>query len=146
MTVGDDLDIWRRVNLLVLRLSDTLGTTLRRQHGMGVSEFLTLLSLSEAEGGALRIQSIADAVGLDQSSVSRLIARLSAQGWLERCVCPDDGRGIYAQITEVGRAKVESAVPSVRDRLTIALDEASEDFTTAPIVGRLRQRHRVRTA
>src|SRR5256885_16743031 len=101
------MDIWFRVNALVSHVTDAVGTRLRRECGLTLSEFLTLLAVSRADGGALRIRDIARAVGLDQSSVSRLIARLAEPEWLERCVCPDDRRGIYAQITDPGRKKVK---------------------------------------
>lgn len=117
-----------------------MATSMRRAHGVSRSEFLILLSLSEAQGGALRVQSIADMVGLDQSSVSRLLSRLADQDWLERCVYLDDKRAKYGLITDRGRMKVDEGLPTFREMLATALDDAAGDVITAPVVGRLRRR------
>lgn len=140
MKTTDGFDIWRRLTLLSSILEDAVGTHLRRAHSMTTSEFLALLNLAEAEDGALRIQSLADQLGLDQSSVSRLIGRLAKRNWLERCVCPDDGRGIYAEITDEGREQIEISLPGVRETVEEAFNTAALEDPTAVLVARLHNR------
>lgn len=134
----DDLETWRRLTLLVSRVQDAVEKALQREHRLTLSEYTALLALSEADEGSLRMQSIADAVGLNQSSVSRLIDRLQREGWVERCVCEEDRRGVYGRISDTGRKVVADATATCRRELTDALDSASFDADTAPIVARLR--------
>lgn len=134
----DDLEMWRRLALLVSRVEESVEKSLQREHDLSLSEFRALLALSEAEHGSLRMQSLAEAIGLNQSSISRLIVRLQRAGLVERRVCEDDRRGVFGRITESGRDLVKQVLPICRAELGLALDNASFDTATAPIVTRLR--------
>jgi DNA-binding MarR family transcriptional regulator len=135
---NDDLETWRRLTLLVSQVEDAVEKALQREHRLTLTEYTALSALSEAEEGSLRMQSIADAVGLNQSSVSRLIDRLQREGWVERCICAEDRRGVFGRISDAGREAVAAAIPTFRRELAEALDSASFDTDTAPIVARLR--------
>src|SRR5437764_275599 len=100
---ADDL-LWSRVVTLHGRIEQELAKALHRGHGLGLSEYRALSRLSTADDGELRIQELADAIGLNQSSVSRLVARLEGAGLTRRALCPNDRRGVYSVITEQGRA------------------------------------------
>jgi DNA-binding MarR family transcriptional regulator len=135
---NDDADTWRRLTLLVARVTDSVDKALQRRHGLSLSEFLVLQALSEAAEGSLRMQALADAVGLDQSSVSRLITRLGQQGWAERCVCEQDRRGVFGRITDLGHEKVVQVLPTFQEQIGVSMDKASFDSMTASVVARLR--------
>lgn len=134
----DDALTWRRFALLVARVTDSVDNVLQRRHGLSLSEFLTLLALSEADQGSLRIQALADAVGLNQSSVSRLLTRLEHAGWAERCVCEQDRRGVFGRINDLGREKTSQTLPTFREQVSSSMDQASFDDMTASVVARLR--------
>jgi DNA-binding MarR family transcriptional regulator len=63
-----------------------------------------LHELAEAGEGGLRPYELIDRVLLAQYSVSRLLARLEADGLVERLPVADDGRGQRVRITEAGKA------------------------------------------
>jgi DNA-binding MarR family transcriptional regulator len=73
-------------------------------HGLGVSDFEVLDYLAGKPDGC-RSQSLADAVHLSQSALSRLADRLERHGLVERCNCVNDRRGINLVLTAAGQDK-----------------------------------------
>ena len=89
---------------------NALERELGESHGLGVSDFEVLDHLASRPDGC-RSQSLADAVHLSQSALSRLVDRLVKSGLVERCACGMDRRGIYVVLTEEGmRRRGEAAV------------------------------------
>ncbi|HEY8478400.1 MAG TPA: MarR family transcriptional regulator [Spirillospora sp.] len=137
-TVANDAALWDGVVTLHGRVEHRLAKVMQRRHGIGLSEFRALCRLSRAEGGELRMQELADLIGLNQSSVSRLVARLEDAGLTRRVMCPKDRRGVYTVITEEGRAVQEKAAPTYAETLTEALNAAAGDPALAGLVKALR--------
>jgi DNA-binding MarR family transcriptional regulator len=136
----DELRMWRSVLLLTSRVNEAAEKVLQSERQLTISEFTVLLTLSEADQGSVRMSPLAAEAGLDQSSLTRLIARLEQRGLAERCVCAEDKRGVFSRITDEGRAAVAVAKELFRHEVSAALAEASLDEVTAPIVARLRYR------
>jgi DNA-binding MarR family transcriptional regulator len=68
---------WSRAMLTVPR---ALGADLLGGQGMPLSDYSTLMHLSEAPGRTLRMSDLAAARALSFSGMSRIVARLEAQG------------------------------------------------------------------
>ncbi|MFG2088847.1 MarR family winged helix-turn-helix transcriptional regulator [Spirillospora sp. NPDC048824] len=134
---ADDL-LWDGVVTLHGRVEHQLAKAMQRLHGIGLSEYRALCRLSRADDGELRMQELADLIGLNQSSVSRLVARLEAAGLTRRAMCPKDRRGVYTVITEEGRAAQAEAAPTYTATLAEALDAAAADPALAPLMATLR--------
>ncbi|MET9336690.1 MarR family transcriptional regulator [Nonomuraea sp. NPDC003804] len=117
---------WNHVLLLHARVESSLAITLQRRHGMGLSEYRALGHLAASSAGELRMQELADKLGLNQSSVTRLVARLNAADFTYRDLCPDDKRGIYTVITEAGRARYAEASLTYEATLASVLGEAAQ--------------------
>ncbi|MFD7625470.1 MarR family winged helix-turn-helix transcriptional regulator [Streptomyces sp. NPDC059851] len=137
-TASSDQAMWDRVLTLHARVERHLGQALQRRHGMGLSEYRALEDLSQASDGELRMQELADRVGLGQSSVTRLVGRLDAAGYAYKDLCPDDKRGVYAVITEEGRQQYAAARSTYAEVLGSALDTAGAEPTLARTVRSLR--------
>jgi DNA-binding MarR family transcriptional regulator len=123
-------DAWGRLVALHARIEGELGKALQRRHGLGLSEYRALDHLSKATGkvdNSMRIQELAEALELNQSSVSRLVARLESAGLSERDICEDDRRGIYTMLTETGRKSLDDATPTYQETLKQALEKAEAD-------------------
>jgi DNA-binding MarR family transcriptional regulator len=135
---ASDAALWDGVVTLHGRVEHRLSKALQRRHGIGLSEYRALCRLARAEDGELRMQELADLIGLNQSSVSRLVARLESAGLTRRAMCPKDRRGVYTVITDEGRAVQAKAAPTYDENLTQALDEATADPTLASLVATLR--------
>lgn len=133
-----DQEAWRRVVTLHGRIEQEVAKALHRKHGIGLSEYRALASLAIADDLELRIQELADAVGLNQSSASRLAARLEAAELTRRAFCESDRRGVYTQLTAGGRLRLVAATPTYEAALTAALDNAAADPALAGLVAVIR--------
>jgi DNA-binding MarR family transcriptional regulator len=105
---------WRELLDNHARVSGALERALQNEHGLGVSEFEVLDRLAEADKDQRRMQELADSVHLSQSALSRLIGRLEAEGLVSRAICSNDRRGIFACLTDAGRARHDEALPTQR--------------------------------
>ena len=99
------------------RVQSALERALEEGHGLGVSEFEVLDRLANHEGDACRIQHLLENLYLSQSALSRVVARLEAEGLVERAICDYDRRGIFASLTAAGRKRHAQALPTHREVL-----------------------------
>ena len=72
--------VWRDLLERHARLTGALERRLQEEHGLGVSEYEVLERLAGADKPERRMQDLADAVHLSQSALSRVVARLEADG------------------------------------------------------------------
>ncbi|MBP2478250.1 DNA-binding MarR family transcriptional regulator [Crossiella equi] len=133
-----DEPAWRRLITLHGRIEHELAKVLQRRFGLGLTEYRALSRLAEVDGCSLRMQVLADAIGLNQSSVSRLVARLEEAGLTVRDPCENDRRGVYSMLTVEGRERQALAEPVYRDTLRAALDRAAADPDLGAAVNALR--------
>ncbi|MER0482963.1 MarR family transcriptional regulator [Streptomyces sp. Edi2] len=133
-----DEEHWDRLGALHTRVEQELAKALQQHHGIGLSEYRALARLVHADDGELRMQELADLIGLNQSSVSRLASRLESSGLTRRDLCPDDRRGVYSVITDQGREIHAQARPTYDGALRAALDAAAADGHLGPLVASLR--------
>ncbi|MEU4251855.1 MarR family transcriptional regulator [Amycolatopsis sp. NPDC026612] len=136
MTV--DEQSWGRVLVLHARIEQELAKALQRRHGLGLSEYRALGKLVAGPRGGLRMQELAEAIGLNQSSVSRMCARLEDAGLTVRDLCEDDRRGVYSVITDAGRKRYAETEPTYSAVLRTALDKAASDPDLAAAVSAVR--------
>ena len=101
-TLTEPDDSWATVVATVSRIETSLNLWLSQSHGLGLTDYRALALLSEAPDRELRISELAIRIGLNQSSTTRLVGRLELKGLVTRDTCPEDGRGVYAVITEAG--------------------------------------------
>lgn len=116
MSIAGDTTLatdWRELRDRHARVSGALERALQERHRIGLSEFEVLEQLAAA-GDHCRMQALCGTTHLSQSALSRLIGRLEQDGLVERKMCSEDRRGIYAQLTDEGRARYEAAAPTQR--------------------------------
>ena len=87
-----------------LELVKRLDHELVEHHGIPLAWYDVLRELQRAPGGRLRPHEIERRLLLAQPNVSRLIDRLEHAGLVQRCPCPEDGRGQHVAVTQAGRA------------------------------------------
>jgi len=97
-----------------------LDRALLADHGLTVSDFEILQQLhgSDAEDGRVRLHDLGEQVHLSQSALSRLITRLEKAGLVARCVCEDDRRSVWTELTPLGAQRYAEARPTHRSILT----------------------------
>jgi DNA-binding MarR family transcriptional regulator len=115
------VEAWRDLLERHARTTSALERSLH-EHGLGVSEYEVLERLAMGETDERRMQELAEAVHLSQSALSRVVARLEADGLVTRIMCAEDRRGIFACLTDAGRARYAAARPAHRAVLAAALD------------------------
>jgi DNA-binding MarR family transcriptional regulator len=113
---------WRELLDRHARVTGALERALQAEHGLGVSEFEVLERLASADRNENRMQELADSVHLSQSALSRLIGRLEEEELVTRAICSQDRRGIFACLTDAGRARHAEALPTQRRVLGELLD------------------------
>lgn len=101
------------------RIEQTLSRRLRRE-GAALSEYRVLRLLRRTRTREMRLLDLTEALGLDQSSVSRLVVRLERSGEVRREPCGDDRRGVFCVLTEAGAEREQQLTPVVAQVLTEA--------------------------
>ena len=114
MTDTPLVETWRDLMDRYARSVGALERRLEEEHGLGVSEYEVLERLAEGRKSERRMQELAAAVHLSQSALSRVVGRLETDGLVTRGLCREDRRGIYACLTDAGRARYEAARPTHR--------------------------------
>ena len=80
----------------------------------------------------MRMSELADSVLLSQSGLTRLVDRLERAGLVARDRCEQDRRGLYARITDEGRARfVEARRTHLQDVHERFLDRFTTDELAA---------------
>ncbi|MFE5582836.1 MarR family winged helix-turn-helix transcriptional regulator [Kitasatospora sp. NPDC101155] len=133
-----DQAAWNRVLALHAYVERELALALQRRHGIGLSEYRSLEHLHHSKTSELRMQDLADKVGLGQSSVTRLVGRLETAGFAFKDLCPSDKRGVYAVITDEGRQRYQAARATYAEVLSSALNTFTADPELGPTVQALR--------
>ena len=100
---------WRELRDRHARVTGALERALHEHHQLGVSEFEVLEWLAVHGKDDCRMQELSEGVHLSQSALSRLVGRLEQDGLVTRTMCSDDRRGIWASLTDAGRARHREA-------------------------------------
>lgn len=127
---------WDQVAAVVAAVDGTLGKWLSVTYGIGQADYHAMLHLSRASDKELRISELAARIGLNQSSVTRLVGRLESKELVFRDTCPDDGRGVYAVVTDRGLDTVREIGEHYETKIRESLKNAAKqhpqlDFTGA---------------
>ena len=102
---------WRNYILTAHDLAAALEADIA-PHGITMGDYEVLVWLSEAEANRMRMCDLAQALQLSPSGLTRRLDGMVRNGWVERASCANDRRVMYANLTTVGRQKMESAAPT----------------------------------
>jgi DNA-binding MarR family transcriptional regulator len=100
---------WTRLLRAYSSTTRLLSAELQEEHGLTLNDYEALLVLSRAEDGRMKRVDLARNLMLTPSGITRLLQGLEDAGLVERAACPSDLRVTYAQLTDAGREKLESA-------------------------------------
>ena len=117
----DEQAAWRAYLDSTRLLLQALDRQLETDSDLSLTDYELLVRLSEAPDGTLRMRDLADATLSTRSGVTRAVTRAEKAGWVRRVECEDDRRGMNAELTEAGRAKLAASAPghvgAVRENL-----------------------------
>ena len=115
--IADLSAAWSQIAAFASSMDASLGKWLMDHHRIGLTDYRALAHLSRASDKELRVNDLAQRIGLNQSSVTRLVSRLEAKNLTYRDTCPDDGRGVYAVITEQGETLLREVRGAYEERV-----------------------------
>ena len=95
-----------RVHAATVRL---LSASLQAEHGLSINGYEALALLAQAPDRRLKRVELARGLVLTPSGVTRLLEGLEEAGLVARAGCPGDLRVSYAQLTDAGAERLESA-------------------------------------
>jgi DNA-binding MarR family transcriptional regulator len=107
----DEEAVVRALNRVIYVLPRAIDADMVREQGMPISEYLTLMHLSEAPDRQLRMSELAAACEISLSGMSRIVHKLQDEGYVRRVRYEQDGRGWNAVLTDAGFARLEQTWP-----------------------------------
>jgi len=105
----EELAAWRAFLRAHAVITRALEAELVAEQDLPLASYDVLVQLAEAPGHRLRMTELADAVLLSRSGVTRLVDRLEKAGLVARCRVEGDGRGVAAELTSDGLARLRVA-------------------------------------
>ncbi|AYA26229.1 DNA-binding transcriptional regulator, MarR family [Rhodococcus rhodochrous J3] len=140
----DEQRLWRAYLDATRLLFQNLDKQLLRDSDISFTDFEILVLLSEAPDRRMRMRDLADASTTTRSGITRAVSRMENAGWVRRVECESDRRGAWAELTDVGYARLAEAGPghveAVRENM---FDLLSPDDITSMTEAFTRMRDRM---
>lgn len=108
----DEEALVRTLGSVMSALPRAVDADMVREQRLPLSEYMTLVHLSEAPGRLMRMSELAAVGNLSLSGMTRIVNRLESRGLVERVRCDADARGWNAVLTDAGLARLEEAWPA----------------------------------
>jgi DNA-binding MarR family transcriptional regulator len=122
---------WRAYIMGTELMRQQLHRELQESHGLSIADYEVLVQLSERPDGRMRMSQLAGRVASSKSRLSHQISRMERAGLVRRADCPDDARGVIAELTDKGMATLRAAAPThvegVREHLIDLLTDAEQE-------------------
>jgi DNA-binding MarR family transcriptional regulator len=116
--------IWRGYLTMTSLLQTAMHRQLQQDCELSLSDYDVLVAL--AERGPQRMNELGDALGWEQSRLSHQLRRMRGRGLVERSGSRDDRRGASVELTDSGRAALDSAAPGHVELVrSVVFDELS---------------------
>jgi DNA-binding MarR family transcriptional regulator len=104
-TAGSQAEqVWEGISRAHCAIVAEIEKDMLPQTGIALGWYQILAHLSQAPDGKLRFQELARVVGITDSGASRRLNQMLRAGLIERYVCASDRRGVYALMTDRGKA------------------------------------------
>lgn len=130
----DEEVLWHSMTRIVKLLLRQLDLDLQREASVTIAEYDVLRHLALVPDRQLRMSELARRVGLSPSRTSRLVESLQSQGFVTRVTSSSDARGGLARLTDMGGAKMTSALPTYVKSLRAHLFDRMEPLTIDMVI------------
>jgi DNA-binding MarR family transcriptional regulator len=107
----DEQRLWRGWLAASMLLPERLNRDLQEQHGLTGTDYQVLVELSESPEHRMRMSTLAERTQLSRSRLSHQVDRMTKAGLVTRQECAQDGRGMFAVLTEKGWDTIVAAAP-----------------------------------
>lgn len=116
-----EMRFWRGFINASSGVMQQIDAAMKADANLDFDDYEVLVHLSETEDRRIRMNVLSERLLHSRSRLSQRVDRLVARGLVRREKCPDDGRGMFAVLTEDGFATIEAAshdhVRAVREYL-----------------------------
>ena len=109
-----------RLAVLAEVVSQSTAQVYRDRFGLSREEWRVLAALADC--GTVKTARVIEHTTLEKMQVSRAVARMEREGWLDRVPDPEDGRGWLLRMRPAGRALYQKIVPAVEAREAFLLE------------------------
>jgi DNA-binding MarR family transcriptional regulator len=133
-----------RLHVVANLLSRGAELRYRREFGVSLWEWRSIALLGGAPG-ALSLNELSRAAGIDKSQMSRVVSGLAARGLVLRAIDAKDARGLRLTLTRGGRTLYEGLIRAAAERNDAFLDclsakeRAAFDGALAKLAARARE-------
>ena len=108
---ADEQIAWRSLLEGWSRLQHRLDRELKAEHDITLEDYEILVFLADAPDLRLRMSELAECLRLSRSRLTYRVDRLEGASLVHRVRCPQDGRSIWAVLTDAGHALLDAAAP-----------------------------------
>ncbi|MEO8745031.1 MAG: MarR family transcriptional regulator [Candidatus Dormiibacterota bacterium] len=131
------LQVWEGISRAHGSMTAALEKDMLPNTGIPLAWYEVLAHLKRAPESMLRFQDLARVAGITDSGASRRVNQMITAGLIDRHTCPTDRRGVYAHLTDKGRAAYEKAhsvfVRSLERHLGSLLEPGEADVVHAAL-------------
>jgi len=133
-----------RLHVVANLLSRGAELRYRREFGVSLWEWRSIALLGGTQG-ALSLNELSRAAGIDKSQMSRVVSGLAARGLVLRAIDAKDARGVRLTLTRAGRKLCDGLIRAAADRNDAFLDclstkeHAAFDEALAKLAARARK-------
>lgn len=113
----EKVETWKLFQQLQGQLLESMEQEFVKNGLVAYRSYDVLVALLHAPQHRLRLSELAREVSLSRSGLTRMVDRLEREGYLRRSRSSEDGRGVYAELTEAGSQAVQRAWPTYKSGL-----------------------------
>ncbi|MEU3772480.1 MarR family transcriptional regulator [Streptomyces sp. NPDC032472] len=106
-----EMHAWRGFLAASALVNRRLDQQLKDEAGLSHPQYEILVRLSAAPDHELRMTELANGLINSKSGLTYQVTQLEKAGLVRRRSCPSDVRGVFAVLTEAGRARLDEAAP-----------------------------------
>ncbi|MFF2197698.1 MarR family winged helix-turn-helix transcriptional regulator [Streptomyces sp. NPDC058157] len=106
-----EMRAWRSFLAASALVNRHLDQQLKDDSGLSHPQYEILVRLAAAPDGELRMTELANGLINSKSGLTYQVTQMEKAGLVRRRSCPSDVRGVFAVLTDAGRARLEAAAP-----------------------------------
>ncbi len=103
------IKLWEGISRAHTSMTAAIEKDMLPKTGITLGWYEVLAHLSHAPNAMLRFQDLARIEGITDSGASRRLNQMLKAGLIDRHSCPTDRRGVYAHLTNKGKAAYEKS-------------------------------------
>ena len=102
-----EFGLWSAIEAMYFTVAPRLAERMLREQRLTLTEYRAMRCLQAHPEPHMRVQELANALGISHSAGSRLASKLQGVGLLKTHACETDRRGRYVELAEGGRQRLE---------------------------------------